>query len=71
MEWRKPGIKLMVWNIRKKKNILSEQQEEKIILKNEDRIRSLWDNFRCTNIQIIRVLEGEEEEQEIKNLFKK
>ena len=27
------------------------------------------DNFKCSNIQIIGVPEGEEEEQEIKNLF--
>ena len=29
----------------------------------------LLDNFKCSNIQIIGVPEGEEEEQEIKNLF--
>ena len=37
--------------------------------KNEERLRNLWDNFKCSNIQIIREPEGEEEEQEIKNLF--
>ena len=31
---------------------------------------NLWDNFKCTNIQIIGVPE-EEEDQEIKNLFEK
>ena len=31
----------------------------------------LLDNFKCSNIQIIGVPEGEEEEQEIKNLFEK
>ena len=30
---------------------------------------NLWDNFKCSNIQIIGVAEGEEEEQEIENLF--
>ena len=34
-------------------------------------LRNLWNNFKCTNIQIIGVPEGEEEEQEIENLFKK
>ena len=29
---------------------------------------NLWDNFKCSNIQIIGVAEGEEEEQEIENL---
>ena len=30
---------------------------------------NLQDNFKCSNIQMIGVPEGEEEEQEIKNLF--
>ena len=33
--------------------------------------RNLWDNFRCSQTQIIEVPEGEEEEQEIENLFEK
>ena len=61
----------MIWNIRKKKNIQSEQPEEKRIQKNEDRIRSLWDIFKRTNIWIIEVPEGEEREQEIEDLFEK
>ena len=32
---------------------------------------NLWDNFNHSNIQIIEVPEGEEEEQEIENLFEK
>ena len=38
-------------------------------LKNEERLRNLWDNFKCSNIQIIGVPEEEEEEQQIENLF--
>ena len=34
-------------------------------------MRSLWDNFKCTTIQIIVVPEREEEEKEIENLFEK
>ena len=51
------------------KNNQSEQQEEKRIQKNEDSVRSLWDNFNCTNM--IGVPEGEEEKQEIENLLEK
>ena len=40
----------------------SEQQEEKRILKNEDSVSSLRDNFKCSNIWIIGVPEGEEKE---------
>ena len=34
-------------------------------------MRNHWDNFKCSNIRIIGVPEGEEEEQEIENLFEK
>ena len=34
-----------------------------------ERLRNLWRNLKHTNIQIIAVPEGEEEEQEIENLF--
>ena len=30
--------------------------------KSEERLRNLWDNFKCSNIRIIGVPEGEEEE---------
>ena len=50
-------------------NIQLEQTEETGIKKNEERLKNLWDNFKCSNIQIIGVPEGEEEEQEIENLL--
>ena len=37
--------------------------------KNEETLRNLWDNFKHFNIRIIGMPEGEEEEQEIKNLL--
>ena len=37
--------------------------------KNEERLRNLQDNFKRSNIRIIGEPEGEEEEQEIENLF--
>ena len=39
--------------------------------KNEERLRNLQDNFKHSNIWIIVVPEGEDEEQEIENLFEK
>ena len=50
-------------------NIQPERNEETRILKNEERLRNLWDNFKCSNIWIIGMPEGEEQEQEIENLF--
>ena len=37
--------------------------------KNNERLKNLWDNFKHYNIWIIGVPEGEEEEQEMENLF--
>ena len=50
-------------------NIQPGQKEETRIQKNEETLRNLQDNFKRSNIQIIAVPEGEEEEQEIENLF--
>ena len=52
-------------------NIQLERNEETRIQKNEDRLRNLRDNFKRSNIWITGVPEGEEEEQEIENLFEK
>ena len=52
-------------------NIQPEQNEETGIQKNEERLRNLLDNLKSSNIWIIGVPEGEEEEQEIENLFEK
>ena len=68
---RKPGLKSTVWTKRKKENIQPEKNAETRIQKNEERLRNLWINFKCSNTQIIGVPEGEEEKQEIENLFEK
>ena len=50
-------------------NIQPEHNEETRIPKNDERLRNLQDNFKHSNIQIIGMPEGEEEEQEIGNLL--
>ena len=47
----------------------SEQQAEKRTQENEDSVSSPSDNFKCSNISITGVPEGEEKEQEIGNLL--
>ena len=49
-------------------NIESERNKETEIQKNEERLRNLWDNLKRSNIRIIRVPEGEQQ-QEMENLF--
>ena len=52
-------------------NIQPEQNEERRIQKNEERLKNLWDNFKLSNIKIIGVPEGEEKEEQTENLFEK
>ena len=58
-----------MWTRGKKRNIQPEKNEETRIQKNEERFRNLQDIFKRSNIQIIGVPEGEEEEQNTENLF--
>ena len=41
----------------------AEQKREKRLKTNEESLRELWDNVKCTNIHIIGVPEGEERER--------
>ena len=51
-------------------NIQPEQNEETRVQINEERLMNLLqDNFKCSNIWIIGMPEGEEEEEEIEKLF--
>ena len=43
----------------------SEQYRENQILKNEDSLRALWNNFKYTNFHILRVPKGEQKEKEV------
>ena len=52
-------------------NIQPEHNEETRVQKNVERLRNLQDNFKCSNIRIVGVPEGEEEEEEIENLFER
>ena len=51
------------------KKIQPKQNEETRIQKSEERLTNLWDNFKRSNTQIVEVPEGEQQEQEIENLF--
>ena len=63
---RKPGLKSNGLEQKEEINIQPEQNEE-TIQKNEKRPRNFQDIFKHSNIWIIAVTEGEEEE--IENLF--
>ena len=46
-----------------------EQNKEKRMKRNEDRLRDLWDNVKRTNIRILGVPDGEEREKRPKKIF--
>ena len=70
-EGKETGTQINNLNQKEEINIQPEQKEETRIQKNEERLRNLWDNFKHSNIRIIGVPEGEEEERGIENLFEK
>ena len=54
---------------KEKINIQLEQNEETRIQKSEENLTNLWDNLKHSNIRIIGLPEGEEQQEEIENLF--
>ena len=54
-EGKETGTQINDFKQKEEINIQPEQNEETRIQKNEERLRNLWDNFKCSNIQIIGV----------------
>ena len=53
------------------KNSQKDQEKEKRLKKNIEGLRELQDNMKYSNISILGMPEGKEEEQGIENLFEK
>ena len=68
---KETGAQINGLDQKEERNIQSEKNEETRIEKNEERLRTLQDISKRSNIRIIGVPEGEEEEQDIENLFEK
>ena len=66
---KETGTQIKAVDQKEERNIQPEKNEETGIQKNEERLRNLQDIFKCSNIRIIGVPEGEEKGQEIENLF--
>ena len=65
------GRKLGLESMMEERNIQPEKNEETRIQKNEERLRNLQDILKHSNIGIIEVPEGEEEEQKLKTYLNK
>ena len=59
----------MSWKIRDKMAGITSEEQNKVkrMKRTEDSLRDLWDNIRCTNIQIIGVPEAEEKKKGSEN----
>ena len=66
---KETGTQINEVDQKEERNIQPEKNEETRIRKNEERLRNLHDILKRSNIRIIGVPEGEEEEQKIENLF--
>ena len=66
---KETGTQINSVHQKEERNSQPEKNEETRIQKNEDRLRNLQDIFKHSNMQIIGIPEGEEEEQKIENLF--
>ena len=66
---KETGTQINAVDQKEERNIQPEKNEETRIQKTEERLRKLQDIFKHSNIQIIGIPEGEEEEQNIENLF--
>ena len=47
---KETGTQINSVDHKEERNIQPEQNEETRIPKNEERLRNLWDNFKCSNI---------------------
>ena len=66
---KETGTQINTVDQKEERNIQPEKNEATRIQKNEERLRNLQDILKRSNIRIIGVPEGKEEEQESENLF--
>ena len=68
---KETGTQINVGDQKEERNIQPEKNEETRIQKNEERLGNLQDILKHSNIRIIGVPEGEEEEQKLKTYLNK
>ena len=66
---KETGTQINSVDQKEERNIQPEKNEETRIQKNKKRLRNLQDIFKHSNTLIIGIPEGEQEEQQIENLF--
>ena len=66
---RKPGLKSMVWSRRQKETFNQNRMKKQEFKKMRRGLGTSRTTLECSNIGIIGMPEGEEQEQEVENLF--
>ena len=56
------------WKTEWWKSLLQNRIKKKDEKKNEDHLRDLWDNVKCTNVHIMGIPEGEKREKELEKI---
>ena len=67
---KETGTKIIDVEQKEEINIQPGQNEKTRIQKIEERLRNLWDNFKCSNIQIIGVPEEKRKSKKLKTYLK-
>ena len=70
-DWNETGTQINGLDQKEERNIQPEQNEETRIQKNEERLRNLWENFQCSNIQIIGMSKEKRKSKKLKTYLKK
>ena len=70
-EAKETGTQIKGKDQKEEGNIQPEKNEETRIQKNEERLRNVQDILKCSNIRIIGLRGGEEEEQKLKTYLNK
>ena len=68
---KETGTQMNSLNQKEEINIQPEHKEETRIQKNEERLRNLWDIFKCSNIQIIGVPKEKRNSKKLKTYLNK
>ena len=67
----KQKIKAEIWKMRRQKTPNQNSKRKNESKKYEGNIRNLWENFKCTNIQVMGVPQEKRESRELKSYVKK
>ena len=70
MDGKLTGTEINGLEQKEERNIQPEHNEETRTQKNEERLRNLWDNFKCSNIRVTGLPEEKRKRKNLKTYLK-